>query len=268
MEENKEVSQQPVALLMQSTIAEVLAERITAMSTSPKMLEIIDKNIESCLGSIVKDTFCYYSDFSKKSKEAFQAALPGNIDSVIDLGRYNAMIQERLKATFASSGIAYDLIAKAENALKEAMDETLLPPVIKLSALCDAYIDCYASNASDEQWERPDFRLEEFDIHGPTQYMGFYFDKYRAERSSYGTDSSKYSLANSLSLAEVEGEEVDGNPVFRVYSGKLEDKFIQDIISTDLISSKWKKMMFALYYGQSKICIDCDPDDYYYPGND
>lgn len=268
MEENKEVSQQPVALLVQSTIADVLAQRITAMSTSPKMLDIIDKNIENCLGSIVKDAFDCYSDFSKRSKEAFKSALPGNIDSVIDLGRYNSMIQERLKVTFASSGIANDMIAKAEHVLKEAMDETLLPPVIKLSALCEAYIDNYVGHAEEERWERPDFRLEEHEIHGTTQYMGFYFDKYRAEHSSYRSDSSRYSLANSLDLAQIEGEEVDGNPVYRVYSGKLEGKFVQDIVSTDLISSKWKKMMFALYYGQSKICIDCDPDDYYYPGND
>ncbi|RUR99411.1 hypothetical protein KHDHEBDM_01692 [Pectobacterium polaris] len=40
------------------------------------------------------------------------------------------------------------------------------------------------------------------------------------------------------------------------------------ISAPSLSAETGEKMMFALYYGQSKIIIDCDPDDFYYPHYD
>lgn len=254
-----------VETLASKTIAEVLAERITTFSTSEKMLEIIDKKIESCLTCVIDDALGRYSDFSKSATSAFKQALPGNIDSVIDLGRYNSMVQDRLRAVFASSGIANDMIAKAEKALKDAMQEELLPPVIKMSTLLEAFIECYAEEASEDRWERPDFRLKESDSYLSSTYQHFYFDKQKEERSSYSRERSDYQLANRIDMRAIDGETIDGDQVYEVYSAQIEDRLIQHIVSTDLINTKWEKMMFALYYGQSKICIDCDPDDYAYP---
>lgn len=257
-----------VETLASKTIAEVLAERITTFSTSEKMLEIIDKKIEACLTGVIDDALGRYSDFSKGATDAFKKALPGNIDSVIDLGRYNSMVQDRLRAVFASSGIANDMVAKAEKALKDAMQEELLPPVIKMSTLLEAFIECHAEEASEDRWERPDFRLKESESILSTEYQHFYFDKQKEDRSSYSSYSrerSDYQLANRIDMRAIEGEMIDGDQVYEVYSAQIEDKLIQHFVSTDLINTKWEKMMFALYYGQSKICIDCDPDDYTYP---
>lgn len=257
-----------VADLANKTIAEVMAERITAFSTSPKMLEIIDKKIESCMIGVIDDALGRYSDFSKIAEKAFKAALPGNIDSVIDLGRYNSMVQDRLREAFASSGIANNMVAKAEKVLKDAMQEELLPPVIKLSTLLEAFIDHYAGEASEDRWECPDFRLKESESILSTEYQHFYFDKQKEEFSSYSRERSDYQLANRIDMRAIEGEMIDGDQVYQVYSAQIEDKLIQHIVSTDLINTKWEKMIFALYYGQSKIVIDCDPDDYNYPHND
>lgn len=256
------------SLLIGKAIHEVLAERITEFSTSPKMLEIIDKKIESCLSGVIDDVFGRWSDFSKGAEAAFKAALPGNIDSVIDLGRYNAMIETRLRETFASSGIANDMIAKAEAALKEAMDETLFPPVIKLSTLLEAFIDDHKEQAREEGWECPDFRLIESESVLTAEYRHFYFDKSKESSGRYSSQRSQYSLANCLDMRAIEGEEIDGDQVFEVYSAKIDDEFVQRIVNTTRLRSKWEKMVFALYYGLSKVCVDCDPEDYSYPGYD
>ncbi|EFK3241291.1 hypothetical protein AYR14_002912 [Escherichia coli] len=140
-EQNKnQLNDADINILARQSIGEVLAGRIAAFSTSPKMLQIIDSKIESCVNGIVNDVFSNYSDFSKSTKEAFRAALPGNMENVIDLGRYNDMITQRLRETFAGSGVADSMIVKAEKMLKEVMDESLLPPVIKLSEFLDALL--------------------------------------------------------------------------------------------------------------------------------
>lgn len=256
----------PVNLLVRLTIAEVLSERMKAMATSETMLAILDKRIEKCLTDIVDDAFSSWGDFSKGAKEAFKAALPGNLDSVIDLGRYNTMIEQRLRDAFADSNISNDMMAKAERALKDAMDDKSLPPVIMLSALIQAFIDDNAEYACEEQQETPDLRLEE-DNRYSNKYAHFYFDKSKKE-SRYGSKDSVYNLDNNLAMRAIPGEEINGNQVYEVYSAKIDDQFVQRMVNTNLMNRDWEKMVFALYYGQSKICIDCDPDDFSYPGND
>jgi len=266
MSENTKI--ESVELLAKSTIAEVLAQRITETSTSPKMLEIIDKRIEKCLTDVIDDAFSSWGDFSKATKEAFKAALPGNIDNVIDLQRYNAMIEQRLRDMFASSGIANNLIERAEGVLSEAMNEKLMPPVIMLSDFIEAFMLAHRREASEENWERPDLRVKEPDGAYFSDYRYFYFDKCKEASSRYSSDKSDYQLANHLSMSPVEGEQIDGSQVYEVYAAKIEDKFVQHILTTRPIRDDWEKMVFAMYYGQSKICIDCDVDDYYYPSND
>jgi hypothetical protein len=243
-------------------------QRCAKFANSERAVEIIDKGIEKFMGDLVSDAFSTYGEFSKTTKEAFKAALPGNIDSVIDLSRYNAMIEQRLRDVFATSGIANDMVTKAESALKEAMDETLLPPIIKLSTLIEAFIDDNAEYAAEEQLETPDLRFKEDDRYG-SRYVAFFFDREKKERSRYSTqEHSEYSLKNHLHMRAIDGELLDGHQVYEVYSATIDEKLIQCIVTTNCIRSKWEKMMFALFYGQSKICIDCDPDDYSYPCHD
>lgn len=245
-------------------LPELLANRITQFSTSPAMLEIIDKHVTRFIEEVVKDSFCTYGNFGKGVKKSFENALPGSIEHVVDLGRYNAMIKERLRATFANSGIANDMIAKAEAVLSNVMDEKLLPPVIRLSALMKAFIEDNAERAAEEGWDSPTLKIEG-GSYPCDDYRTIYFDK-ASENSRTNRHSSLTSRPdNRLSLAPVDGEIFEGKQVYRIYAAAIDDKLAQDYISTDFIRRDWEKMMFALYYGQSKIIIDCDPDDFYYP---
>ncbi|WP_260523989.1 hypothetical protein [Serratia sp. PL7] len=67
-------------------------------------------------------------------------------------------------------------------------------------------------------------------------------------------------------MRAIDGELLDGDQIYEVYSATIDDTLIQRIVTTNSIRSKWEKMIFALFYGQSRICIDCDPDDYSYLG--
>lgn len=76
-QQNNEQIAEPgaVEMLSRASIADVLAQRITVMSTSPKMLEIIDKRVEKFLVDVIDDSFSSWGDFSKGAKEAFKNAL-------------------------------------------------------------------------------------------------------------------------------------------------------------------------------------------------
>ncbi|MEI7375633.1 hypothetical protein [Dickeya chrysanthemi] len=254
-------------LLNTLPLPELLANRITQFSTSPAMLEIIDKHVAHFVEGVVKDSLTTYGDFGKGVKDAFKAALPGSIERVVDLGRYNAMIEERLRVIFAGSNIANDMVAKAEAVLREAMDEDLLPPVIRLSALMTAFIKDNASEAAEEGWDSPSLKIEG-GSYPCAEYYSIYFDKRSEESRASRYSASKSRHENRLSLAPVDGETSESEQVYRIYSAAIDDKLAQDYISTDLIRRDWEKMMFALYYGQSKLIIDCDEDDFYYPHYD
>ena len=55
----------------------------------------------------------------------------------------------------------------------------------------------------------------------------------------------------------------EGEQIYLMYTAAIDDKLVQDHLSTDLIRGDYEKIMFALYYVQSKINIDFDPDDFY-----
>ncbi|MBQ4788030.1 hypothetical protein F9U39_01195 [Pectobacterium versatile] len=248
-------------------LPELLASRITQFAASPAMQEIIDRHVARFVEEVVKDSFCTWDNFGKGVKDAFKNALPGGIERVVDLGRYNAMIEERLRATFASSNIANDMIAKAEAVLNDVMDEKLLLPVIKLSTLMEAFIKDNAERAAEKGWDSPS--LEIVDGSYPCDdYRTIYFDKEPGSSRNNRHSLSTARPNNRLSLAPVDGEVFEGEQVYRIYAAAIDDKLVQDHLSTDLIRRDWEKMMFALYYGQSKIIIDCDPDDFSYPHYD
>ena len=92
------------------------------------------------------------------------------------------------------------MVQKAEKALKNAMEEDLLPPVIKLSVLLEAFIDDHAEQAREENWEFPDFRLIDSESVLSTEYKHFYFDKSKEGYSRYSSERSKYSLDNCLDM--------------------------------------------------------------------
>ncbi|WP_368762016.1 hypothetical protein [Klebsiella pneumoniae] len=249
------------------TLAELLTHRCVEFSASPKAVEIIDQGIEKMFKDLVSDAFRSYGDFGKIMGEAFKAALPANVDSILEVGRYNELVTNALRAKWQSSGIADDMVRKAEEALTEVMTESAVPKRVRLSKLLESFIEEHQEQASREGWEKPDVRCDE-----DGKFLHIYFGKEEKQRgSSYlysSSERSKYDLENSIAARLEEGKDEDGHPVYRIYSAKLEDKAIQHIVSLDLIRDEWERYMVALYYGQADLVFDCDPEDYSYPNGD
>nr|DAM52174.1 MAG TPA: hypothetical protein [Caudoviricetes sp.] len=250
-----------------TSLADLLTRRCVDFATSPKAVEIIDAGIEKMFKDLVGEAFRSYGDFGKVMSEAFKSALPSNVDSLLEVGRYNELVTNALRAKWQSSGIADDMVQKAEEALASVMADSAVPKRVLLSKLIESFIEEHQEEASREGWEAPDVRCDE-----DGKYLHIYFDKQQKDSGSgYSYSSrqrSKYDLENSIASRLEEGKDENGHPVYRIYSAKLGDKAVQHIVSLGLIHNDWERYMVALYYGQADLVFDCDPEDFSYPNGD
>lgn len=79
------------------TLSELLTQRSVQFANSPKAVEIIDQGIEKLFKELVSDAFRSYGDFGKQLTDAMKAALPTNINDVIDLPKYNHMVIAQMR---------------------------------------------------------------------------------------------------------------------------------------------------------------------------
>lgn len=261
--------QELAELLHEKTLSELLRERVTVFAQSPKATELIDKGIESMFASVVSDCFSSYGDLSKLVKESIKTALPGDISNLFELKRYNALITESMKRQWENAELEADMKKRLGELLDGALKEHDFPPVILLSDFMNAFVETHCEEAFENGWEAPKVIYKESDhVQG---FHSLYFDK-NPEESSYRT-RSEYSLQYRIAISTRDGEvfrttdhrldEVE-IPLGQVYSAVLDGKPASKEISPD----KFERMVQALYYGMSKIAIDCDPEDISYPCHD
>lgn len=255
------------------TLTDLLLEGVNRFNDSNKPAEIIDNAIEKLFKDSIDSEFRSYGDFGKMVQNAVKQALPANIQDIISLTKYNKLIVDSLQKQWSSSGVEQDFINKANNALNEIINEHPIPEYIYLSDLLKAFTEEHAERAMEENWERPDIRIEEDDVYS-SRYCRIYFDRKPRSESSYLSslreEKSKYSLRNSLACRGT-GEKIknrDGyinelNEVYEVYSATIEDKCVGKLLLPT--NSEYQNLIIALYYGQSKLVIDCDESEIYYP---
>lgn len=253
--------------MTEKTLAALLCERVTEFANSPKAVEMIDTGIEKMFKGVVDDCFGHYSDMSKMVKKTVEAAMPANMSSMFELKRYNAIIAESMKRLWESAELETDM----QKRLAELLDETLkahdYPPVILLSEFMNAFVEDNKREAFESGWEAPKVIYED-DGEG---FCHLYFDKDPTE-SSYST-RSKYSLEYRIAMHIADNEthnvkdwrEQDiALPVGSVYSALLNC----NPISSNFNPGKFDRIVQAVYFGLSKIAIDCDPEDICYPCHD
>lgn len=254
----------------QTTLQQLLTDRIHAYTASQRPAELIDAGIDKMFKDVVDDTFRSYGDFSKTIKEAVKAALPANISDFVELERYNALIANALKERWASLGVESSLVEKANGAIDEIFsDGGVLKAEYTLSELLEAFIEDHKESAAENHWESPEIRMEETDQYG-SKYIHLYIDpepedSYKSSGYSR-TSRSEYQLKHALHMRiETERKTDDrwrkDEQVCDVYSAKLDEKKIGVSMS---IRTKWEKIVAALYFGNAKLVVDCDPQDYSY----
>lgn len=255
--------------MTEKTLSELLRERVTVFAQSPKATELIDQGIEKMFTSVVSDCFSGYGDLSKQVKESVKAALPGDISNLFELKRYNTIIVESMKRQWESADLDADMKKRLGELLDGALKEHDFPPVILLSDSMNAFVEAHSEEAFENGWEAPKVIYKESDhVQG---FHSLYFDKDPGE-SNYRTRHEydlQYRIAISTRDSEVfqtknHRQEDINIPLGKVYAAVLDGKPASKEISPD----RFERMVQALYYGMSKIAIDCDPEDICYPCHD
>lgn len=259
------VSQQPTEL----PLSTLLTQRCVEFSNSPKAVEIIDKGIEKLFGNLIDDAFGSYSDFGKVMKNAMKAALPTNVENIIELERYNSLITRLMREKWETAGIESGIVKKMDEMITEFTSEGVIPKFIKASDLWAAFVEDNSERASEERWDCPQSLIE--DDHDGFIYVGLHAEP----AGGYKTEVSK--AYNCDVYLGFRAERVDGwrsaqilhdeCPVYELFSGSLEHN---KILGKRIIKaySRFEKLVLALYHGGSLLVWDSAPDDLYYPGND
>lgn len=250
--------------MSEQTLQALLAERVTAFANSDKPVEIIDEHVKKMFTSVVDSCFGRYGDMGKQVEEAIKAALPANLTTIFELTRYNAMIAAALKEKWESSGVEADMVRLAQQQIDEVLNKDAMPEVISLQALMEAFVDDHKESAAEEHWEHPDIRFQPSDYGG----LHIYFDKtpkdHGASTYSRSSERSEYMLGNAIHISfDRNGKDRDekGQEVGTVYSAKIDGEKISQTLR---FRSPFEKMVAALYFGSSKIVVDCDEDEFSY----
>lgn len=255
-----------------TTLQQLLAERVADYAASDRPLELIDAGIDRLFKDLIEDAFRSYGDFGKAIKEAVKQALPANVSDMFELTRYNALVAEALRQRWQAAAVSETLMVKANAAIDEVLSNDLVSGEVPLSKLLEAFIEDHKEKAAEEGWEHPEIRVEDGSI-GSSPFLHIYFDpepeSSRREARSYLSSSKSrgnYELKHALHV-HIEGERETGDRWKRteqfgsVYSAKLDDKKI----AVDMqIRSEWERMLASLYFGNATLVIDCDPQDFSY----
>lgn len=254
------------------TLKDLLLEGVERFNVSEKPAAIIDNAIEKLFKESIDSEFRSYSDFGKMVQDAVKNALPANIKDIISLTKYNKLIVDSLEKQWISSGVEQDFINKATNSLNNILNKDPIPEYIYLSDLLEAFIECHKEEAMEDEWERPDIRIEESKDYG--KFVHIYFDENPKNTTGFSyspsTEKSKYSLANNLACMALKEKvkskcsyDNDEYDVYDVYSAKFNGACMGKLLQTNC--SKFENLMVALYCGSSKLVLDCSEDDIYYP---
>lgn len=251
------------------TLKELLTEGVERFNNSDKPTTIIENAIEGLFKDIIDSELRYYGDFGKGVRDAVKKALPSNIQDIISLSKYNQLIVNSLQQQWMSSGVEQQFVDKATNVLNDIINKFPIPEYIYLSDLLEAFVEEHAEEAMEEEWKRPDIRLNESDNN--IEYMYIYFDKKPNKESNLSSiERSKYSLDNNIACRRLD-EKVqdklgqDACYVYEVYAAKIDGTRIGELLQPT--NTKYQNLIIALYYGQSKLVFDCDVDDIVYPND-
>jgi hypothetical protein len=244
----------------QQTLQQLLTTHVEAFVNSEKPAAIIDKGVEKLFNDLIEDAFRSYGDLAKVVKEAIKAAMPANVGDMIQLAKYNDLIAKSLKARWEDSCAESHLLTEAGKAIDEILIDKAMPAEISLNALIEAFIEENKEEAVENQWEYPDVRIAE------SEYGGYhiYFDKQpKNDGLRHSRERSQCDLEYAIHVNFRDGSMPDakGNSIGEVYSAKVGGDKIREAMT---LRSATDRMIAALYFGNSRLVIDCVEGDFSY----
>lgn len=253
--------QSPIA----ASLATDIAKHCAAFEQSPEYAEMIQSHVRKLYEKAIEDTF-RWGKFPDSVKKALEEALPANISEMVDLPRYNLLMAKELAAQWEMNAVSERLVSSMKDMVLDFVKSHEVPKFIKASDLWDAFIEEHKEEAAQEGWECPEVVMEYSDYGSFT--VGIEKEPY-AERGLYSSrrKTHAHEFANNLYFMKVQEyknrETTDvlheGQPVWRLYSGKLDDSTLgKEVIQ---FRSKFDKLVAALYYGDSLLVLDADDAD-------
>lgn len=253
-----------MSALKKKTLEEVLIDHVRAFSESGRPGEIITASVERLFTDVIKETFNSHSTFGTRVRDEIARALPSNISNVIALPRYNDLIITALQERWQDVGVTGDLLRRAEQAIDEVLRDDAIPEFVSLTQLLDSFIEVHQEKATEKGWHVPHISIVEGGG-ARSRFIHVFFDpepelSYRERHSLRERTRSEMDFANRLSV-RITGNNDRGHEYGEVQAAMLEGEPIGRKFS---MHSKWQRLVAALYFGASRLIIDCREGDFTY----
>lgn len=250
------------------TLNEILTESIDRFSQSDEPQKIIDRAVKSLFTDLIQSAFASYGPFGRQIDALIKNALPQNFEEIAALPKYNQLIIDALKNEWNSSGVERQFIDKTTEAMQNFLNEEKVPEIIFLSDLLNVFMEENEEQAEEEEWRKPSLIIDEEEASFPSssKTCHIYFEEQPPNPDSIS--GSKYHFKNNLS-GHLTEETIEQNgstyPIYKIYSAKFDGIQMSKLLKHNC--TKFESMMIALYFGTSKLAIDCQADDIYYPND-
>lgn len=249
------------------TLDDLLVEHVTAFTQSDRPAEIIHSNVERMFSEVVREAFSPHGAFASLLKDEFTKALPANLTDIVDLPTYNSVMITALKNRWMDSGVTGDFLRRAEEAIHEVLLEDQMPEFISLNKLIEAFIEVNQQRAVENKWHVPHIHILEADgFGGRSRYVHVFFDAepedaFRTRNNLLDVTRNDTEYANRLSVL-IQGHTDKGQEYGQVLTAMMENEPIGRKFP---MTTRWQRLVAALYFGHSKVVIDCREEDFTYP---
>lgn len=216
-------------------ISIISQEALAKLFESGKVHEMIERQLESTVADIIKDTLKNYSEFGKQLRAAIESRLPTKFDD-LGMSEYNHFVAKAVRAKLSALENQQWRI-EIENMLDEML--RVVGPELKLSALAVTVRDHFQGH----NYNRNDsftFLIEESGHRDG--YYRVYFDE--------EPDKVQYRCEYQLAVTK------DGE----VYGCKINDSDPKKSLFVGPFYGL-ERLLMQLYHGNTKLIRDIDADD-------
>lgn len=224
----------------------IVNEQFASIVGNGYIEELVKKQLESTVESIVADLLRGYSDFGKEMKETIKSKLNINFRE-LDIPEYNTLVVDTLKEHINGimNGEALkDVMSKVDTLLVGDMKET------KVSDIAIKFKETYQEEANDEGWEEFTCIVKKSDG-SLNDYFYIYLDK--------EDDKDIYSCQYRI--------RVNKDGIWNASSNSSNSRHDKNDWEIGILDS-FKEYIYSLYAHGTKIINDDDDIETYYDEND
>lgn len=226
--------------------------------------QLITKHIEKMVSDSLNQVFGWNGAYRQQFEALLTEAMPKNLEDMVDLAKYHTLFTQSLEATWESNALPTQVVKTAQETVLKFTDNFQIPEYVRMSELIEAFVSDHEEEAQRERWECPLILFNREDRKF-NEFIEIGIDSHKEESSIYRVSKSKdsaFSFDNNLYLTR-EGKDHEGHPVFKLYSGRLENQQLG--VRVARFYSDFERLVACMYFGGSLLVLDTeDFDDFTY----